>query len=164
MGLYADSSQITASRYAQVVDATLRGRAALLVEPRNRDARDPRRFAGKRGVARIEGGHPFQIVLVDEIDELAEPRADEHHVGRGKRERQPLRALGVVGLVRFKRVVAKLRPRSSSLWGRADICIFRRRFQAGNLTEFCGGATIVRSLFPGDLHVINREIHRGDVG
>lgn len=55
--------------------------AAGLVEPGNRNARDPRRFGDEPGIARIEGGHPFQVVLVDQLDELAEPRADEHHVG-----------------------------------------------------------------------------------
>jgi hypothetical protein len=47
-------------------------------------------------------------VLVDQLDQLAEPRADHHHVGRGRRERQPLRCVLVAGIW-FEGVVAQLR-------------------------------------------------------
>jgi hypothetical protein len=61
-------------------------------------------------MARVHDGDPLQIVLVDQLDELAEARADEHHVGRGESEGQPFRGLGVVAAVRFEGVVAELRP------------------------------------------------------
>lgn len=61
------------------------------------------------GMARVHDGDPLQIMLVDQIDELGETRADQHHVGRRESERQLLRRLGVVAAVRFERVVAKLR-------------------------------------------------------
>jgi hypothetical protein len=75
-------------------------------------------------------------VLVDQIDDLAEARADEHHVGRGKRERQPLRGLGVVGLVRFKRVVAKLRPGETDALARIGPKLDERAKSKGSCVNY----------------------------
>ena len=61
---------------------------AGLVEPGNRDARDPGRTDEEVGVARVHGGDGTDIVLVDQLDQLAEPRAGHHHIGGGKRQGQ----------------------------------------------------------------------------
>jgi hypothetical protein len=41
-------------------------------------------------MARIDGGDGGEAVLVDEFDQLPEPRADNRHVGCRKRQGQPL--------------------------------------------------------------------------
>lgn len=67
--------------------------AAGLVEPGNRDARDPRRLGEHPSIARIHDGNGVEIVFVDQFDQLAEPRADDDDIGRGKRQGQPLRCI-----------------------------------------------------------------------
>jgi hypothetical protein len=83
--------------------------AAGLVEPGNRHTRDPGLLPERFGVTRTQRHDSFERAFVNRLDQLAEPRAQDEHVGRGERERQPLgRRVAALG-VRFERVVAELR-------------------------------------------------------
>jgi hypothetical protein len=55
------------------------------------------------------------------LDDRGQARAEEHHVGRGKPERQPLRRLVTIGRVRFERVVAELPDRETAPLMRRDV-------------------------------------------
>jgi hypothetical protein len=58
-------------------------------------------------------------VLVDELDQLPEPRAGDRHVSRGKRQGQPLRRFRVLSArIGFERVVAELRDGEARLRSR----------------------------------------------
>lgn len=69
---------------ASLLADRLTRRSAGLVEAGNGDACDPGRTGAQTGMARIHDGDRIEIVRVDQLDQLAEPRANHHDIGCGK--------------------------------------------------------------------------------
>lgn len=77
-------------------------------------------------------------MIVQQLDELREPRASEHHVGRGEREREPLELLIAAALVRFEGVVAELADGKTAAGMRRDVEIHERRVAADGVARGLG--------------------------
>lgn len=120
--------------------------AALLIDPGDDNPCDPRRFAEGVGIARIERCDEAERVIVQQLNELREPRAQEHHIGRGEREREPLGWLVAAALVRVEGVVAELPDGETAARIRRDVKIHEGRVAADGVARRHGLLGCVASL------------------
>lgn len=77
-------------------------------------------------------------MIVQQLDELREPRAGEHHVGRGEREREPFRRLVAAALVRVEGIVAELADGKTAARMRRDVEIHEARVAADGVARRLG--------------------------